>query len=212
MGKHRHDLDAHTHRVELRPVWREISPEALKDDRGRLAGSPAWRSSRLVRLPTRAAALVRLRQLAAVGTNMRTLRHLLAESPFAITAGQADDAAVLRRIAELLERGVWSLFERAPLSPDDLGVAESRTTEELVEEPPLAPKEQPVEELTWIAIELIGDDDEPIVGERYRIELADGTTKEGRLDSKGRARIDHIDPGSCQVTFPDLDGEAWEPV
>ena len=36
--------------------------------------------------------------------------------------------------------------------------------------------------------------------------MADGT-----LDEKGHARVDHIDPGTCKVTFPNLDKDAWEP-
>lgn len=64
-------------------------------------------------------------------------------------------------------------------------------------------------ELTWIEIQLIGEDDQPIPGERYRIELPDGSVREGRLNDKGLARVDGIDPGQCVVTFPALDEEAW---
>jgi type VI secretion system secreted protein VgrG len=64
----------------------------------------------------------------------------------------------------------------------------------------------------WIEVELVNVDGDPVPGERYRVTLADGTTlAEGTLDAKGRARIDGIDPGTCQVTFPDLDQTVWEP-
>jgi type VI secretion system secreted protein VgrG len=50
-----------------------------------------------------------------------------------------------------------------------------------------------------------------VPGEPYQVTLADGTTvASGTLDDKGFARIDHIDPGQCKVTFPNLDKEAWE--
>ena len=62
---------------------------------------------------------------------------------------------------------------------------------------------------TWIAIELVGEDDKPIPGACYRIILPDGTSEEGTLDSAGRTRVDDIDPGTCVVTFPDLDQDAW---
>ena len=65
---------------------------------------------------------------------------------------------------------------------------------------------------TWVEIELIGMDGTPIPDERYRIELATGEVHEGVLDGRGRARVDGIDPGTAKVTFPALDGEAWEPV
>jgi hypothetical protein len=67
-------------------------------------------------------------------------------------------------------------------------------------------------EKTWIAIQLVGEDDKPIPGVGYRILLADGTTQEGFLDSKGNARVDNIDPGTCVVTFPGLDHDAWEGI
>jgi len=67
-------------------------------------------------------------------------------------------------------------------------------------------------ELTWIEIQLIGEDNQPIPAERYRIELHDGSVREGQLDEKGLARVDGIDPGQCLVTFPALDEEAWARV
>jgi hypothetical protein len=45
---------------------------------------------------------------------------------------------------------------------------------------------------------------------RYEVKLSDGAVASGTLDEKGLARIEGIPPGNCEVTFPDLDGEAWE--
>lgn len=67
-----------------------------------------------------------------------------------------------------------------------------------------------LEEKTWIEIVLVDEEDQPVPGTRYMIELVDGTKVEGRLDSKGFARVDGIDPGTCVVHFPDLDEEAWK--
>ena len=64
---------------------------------------------------------------------------------------------------------------------------------------------------SWIEIELVDEEDNPVPGQAYRVTLPDGTTvAEGTLDENGRARVDGIDPGTCQITFPDLDQEAWE--
>ena len=63
---------------------------------------------------------------------------------------------------------------------------------------------------SWIEIELVDENDQPVQGERYRIELPDGTVRQGTLDSKGQARIGGIDPGNCKITFPNLDKDAWE--
>lgn len=64
----------------------------------------------------------------------------------------------------------------------------------------------------WIEIELFDEEGNPVPGELYRITLPDGTTvASGTLDDKGFARVDHIDPGTCQVTFPNLDKDVWRP-
>ena len=64
--------------------------------------------------------------------------------------------------------------------------------------------------LVWIEIEMVDEAGEPVAGEKYKIELSDGTVSEGTLGSDGKARLDGIEPGSCKVSFPDLDSEAWE--
>lgn len=65
---------------------------------------------------------------------------------------------------------------------------------------------------SWIEIVLVDQDDKPVPGEAYRVTLPDGSTlAEGTLDEKGFARVDSIDPGSCQVTFPNIDKSTWEP-
>lgn len=62
----------------------------------------------------------------------------------------------------------------------------------------------------WIEIELVGEDGSPIADQRYLVVAPDGTEYRGRTDADGAARIDGIDPGNCQVSFPDLDEEAWK--
>ena len=52
----------------------------------------------------------------------------------------------------------------------------------------------------------------PVPGEPYRVTLPDGQTASvGTLDEKGFARIEGIDPGTCKITFPRLDKNAWKP-
>src|SRR5262245_36502975 len=63
---------------------------------------------------------------------------------------------------------------------------------------------------SWIEIELVDEEDQPVPGEKYKITLPDETVAEGTLDDKGFARVDGIEPGSCKITFPELDKDAWE--
>jgi hypothetical protein len=64
--------------------------------------------------------------------------------------------------------------------------------------------------LTWIAIELVDDDDQPVAGEAYEVTLPDGSVRSGSLDGDGKAEERGIDEGMCKVTFPKLDADAWE--
>ena len=89
--------------------------------------------------------------------------------------------------------------------------------QEAVEQDPLesAPLHRPEdapEEKHWIGVRLLDDNGQPLVGERYVVKLPDGTTvARGFTDKEGKAEIKGIDPGSCEIQFPDLDGATWQP-
>jgi hypothetical protein len=68
----------------------------------------------------------------------------------------------------------------------------------------------PKKKTGWIEIRLEDKDGKPVPGQAYRITLPDGTLAEGTLNDKGSARVDGFDPGSCKVTFPQLDRRAWK--
>lgn len=71
-------------------------------------------------------------------------------------------------------------------------------------------EEEAEEKKAWIEIELVDEEDEPVAGEKYEIKLPDGSVAKGTLDGEGFARVDGIDPGTCDITFPNLDKDAWE--
>lgn len=77
-----------------------------------------------------------------------------------------------------------------------------------------AASQQPASALSWVELELVearGQTETPAAGVRYRVRTSDGRTVEGTLDAQGRARVEGIAPGTCQVSFPDL-GSDWQPA
>jgi|SRR5882724_12064125 len=70
--------------------------------------------------------------------------------------------------------------------------------------------EERAQKNSWIEIELTDEDDKPVSGMAYRILLEGGETiAEGTLNEKGFARVAGIEPGTCKVTFPNLDKKTW---
>jgi hypothetical protein len=71
------------------------------------------------------------------------------------------------------------------------------------------PKDENEQLTTWIEIELLDEDDNPVSGKKYEIKLPDGAVAKGTLDGYGFARVEGINPGECKVCFPELDKDAW---
>ncbi len=112
----------------------------------------------------------------------------------------------------------------APKAPEEADVADPGEMNEIKAEQaekkegkygsqPIEPfKAGDDEDTSWIEIELVDEDDRPVPGEAYRITLSDGRVASGTLDSEGKARVEGIPAGDCQVTFQNLDSEAWEMI
>jgi hypothetical protein len=64
---------------------------------------------------------------------------------------------------------------------------------------------------SWVEVSLVDEAGQPVAYERYRVTAPDGSVREGFLDAQGLARVDGIDPGTCKITFPNLDKDAWKP-
>jgi len=65
-------------------------------------------------------------------------------------------------------------------------------------------------EKTWIEIQLVDEEGNPIAGERYILKITDGSTREGTLDAEGKTAVRGIDPGTCTLRFPDLDAREYK--
>jgi uncharacterized Zn-binding protein involved in type VI secretion len=63
---------------------------------------------------------------------------------------------------------------------------------------------------TWVEIQLHDTQGAPMPNEAYHIDLPDGTSVDGTTDSSGMARLDGIDPGNCQISFPNIDKRSWK--
>jgi type VI secretion system secreted protein VgrG len=54
-------------------------------------------------------------------------------------------------------------------------------------------------------------DDAPVQGAAFKVKLSDGSVREGKLDSTGRARVEDVPDGSASVQFGP-DARPWQMV
>jgi hypothetical protein len=114
----------------------------------------------------------------------------------ALQADVADPGAVAKIKVEQRETGTGK-YGQVPIKPH---------------KPPASDEEKATKK-SWIEIELVDEKGRPVPGEAYRVTLADGTTVEkGSLDEKGFVRVEGIEPGTCKISFPNLDKDAWKPA
>ena len=124
------------------------------------------------------------------------------------SAHRITDAIVLEHVAWLLET------ERL-IAIECVEVREQRPSAPpaAVARPPASPRPRPIalEDLkTWIEIVLLDESGKPVPNEKYSVRVPGGRTEYGTLDAKGYARITGLDPGSCDVSFPDLHAPEWK--
>ena len=61
----------------------------------------------------------------------------------------------------------------------------------------------------WTEIVLVDEEGKPVAGQKYQITLPNGNVAKGSTDEKGKAKIQGFVSGACQLTLPELHGEAW---
>lgn len=105
-------------------------------------------------------------------------------------------------VAGSLAEYVASVFES---SPTELG-----TSQVALREASEAKEEQEKEELHWVGLKLEDANGEPVADEEYRVKLPDGTVVQGRLDKDGKARIEDVPAGKCEINFPRIHGDEWQ--
>lgn len=121
----------------------------------------------------------------------------------AVTAQRAARTDLDGALARALVRGevtAWRRVHRLPTRAEGAGE----------DAEPLVTQSDPSRGKTWIEIELLDMDGNPVPGEPYSITLPDGTVREGSLDARGRAYFGGLDPGEAQVRWTARDGDATE--
>jgi uncharacterized Zn-binding protein involved in type VI secretion len=118
-------------------------------------------------------------------------------SPFVV----APDAAVMQMVARGMRSGQAQVLAQAAGDGSPFcEVCAAQGTTAVVVSP---------NKTSWVEIELVDDQGQPVAGETYQVRLSDGSLFTGTLDGSGQARIEGIDPGTCQITFPNLDANSW---
>jgi hypothetical protein len=133
---------------------------------------------------------------------MEILRGVLA--PRVTGISRMDDDAVIKRFAQLLVSGDIRIL-RSPIFGAGGGQVEEQ------EEQGQGGTQQG-RTGGWIEINLRDMEGQPVPGKKYRIKLPDGVVEEGTLDEFGHAERYGIMEGTCQVSFPEFDAEAWERI
>jgi hypothetical protein len=139
------------------------------------------------------------------------LRQLLAVELGGAT-GKLSDSEVIEQVARRVADGRWSQFlvNSAPLaggaSAAEVAAASAAAA---ADDGGKRPNNAESGRKTWVEVELLDHSHRPVRGAKVEITLPDGSVTRGNLSAEGTLRVNGIDPGSCSVTFPDIDGREW---
>ncbi len=163
---------------------------------------------------SRDTAIAFIRDITSSGGGITALRDALAEKRPSLVSFALSDEDTIREVADLLVNGeIRIMVPPGSSGPVYWGVRQDPPPDETEVEKTQASSEVATEKIvSWIEIELVGEDGSPIPNERFSIRLPDGKLEEGTLDADGKTRFDDIPSGNCFVSFPDLDEDAWEAV
>jgi hypothetical protein len=162
-----------------------------------------------VRLDPRGLSPLELARVLVHGRRQADLRNLLLRFGDVHEFHRTLDRSVVDRLGWLVQTGRLIAIEcREPLMP---------YVEDLPPPPVEAggaftPSQTKEPEKTWVEILLLDDTGKPVPGQKYRIKTPDGVLHEGTLDDTGKARVGDLDPGSCDISFPEIDGGEWKPA
>ena len=61
---------------------------------------------------------------------------------------------------------------------------------------------------THIAIKLTDEEGNAVAGEKFEVELPDGSVSKGTVDIDGTAKVEGFEAGQCKVRFPNLEDDS----
>lgn len=140
--------------------------------------------------------------------SVHTLRGMLV-AEMGAAVWRLSDPLVMEQAVKRIDSGRWSLTVvdapqlrvvapppgAAGSAPDQAGGSGGKGAS--------APKK------TWVEVELLDRNRQPVKGLGVELTLPGGTVEKGTLNEKGTFRKEGIDPGTCRVGFPELDGREW---
>lgn len=132
---------------------------------------------------------------------------LAAKAPPTTVTEASGAGPELAAVVNALVTGELLLFEKEP--PSTPPTPKDPAPEELAPAPrqaSLGPHELGNPATTFVEIQLLDDQGEPIADEAYQITDPDGVVHEGKTNAKGSAKVSGIRRGNCQVVFPNIDG------
>ena len=152
-------------------------------------------------LPAREARRVLERWLAREPWRSQLHRYAALE----IRAEARTDEALIERVCALLGArgvGLWRMERMGQW--DASCVVEAAEAEA---EPLLASTGEDLAH--WVHVVVVDEDDKPLAGVRYRLELTDGRVREGRTDADGGVYVDEIPAGECKLSLLEYDEALW---
>ncbi|GLR71895.1 hypothetical protein [Agaribacter marinus] len=129
------------------------------------------------------------------GKVVKAVAPIEPEEVFEADAADPGKAAKAKATPKSSEKGKYDEQKVKPFKPpkDD-----DNTSDEKEDKPS-----------SWVEFSLKDEASNPVSGQKYEVELPDGSIAKGTTDSKGNAKIEGFEPGECKLSFPDLHKDAW---
>lgn len=125
----------------------------------------------------------------------------------AMPSATAEEKSAWQKALDLLAQSRAGRFESGLLL---LRIVPRRNFKSPSAEPAITPSQLAQLVKHWVEIELVDETGAPVPDVSYSITAPDNQVYTGVTDAAGMARVDNIPPGQCQISFPELDKDAYK--